>query len=235
MQVPDYFRCPISHEIISDPVVAADGITYERKEIATWLTHHNTSPLTNIPLLNKTLIPNVNLRQAIEEYANQNGITLQRPLLLLPPDLEHRSRDLIRARLIEESLPLAPLNTLKHYHEGGVQFYFCRLTEEQSSGKFGWGEKAIIANVERDRAFILTMGFYGFFFHHVQVSHSFLSLEISLILILIMMYVMMICRVKVFQCLMNITLKVEGRDKILKKVHLIGTLTLGVTLLKMKD
>mmetsp|Transcript_6219 Transcript_6219/g.6815 ORF Transcript_6219/g.6815 Transcript_6219/m.6815 type:complete len:209 (+) Transcript_6219:98-724(+) len=180
MQVPDYFRCPISHEIISDPVVAADGISYERKEIATWLTHHNTSPLTNIPLLNKTLIPNVNLRQAIEEYANQNGLTLQRPLPLLPPiDLEHRSRDLIRARLIEESLPLAPLNTLKHYHEGGVEFYFCRLTEEESSGKFGWGVKAIIANVERDRAFILTMGFHGFFFQHVQSKGIPLSDEYS--------------------------------------------------------
>mmetsp|Transcript_6220 Transcript_6220/g.6817 ORF Transcript_6220/g.6817 Transcript_6220/m.6817 type:complete len:103 (-) Transcript_6220:275-583(-) len=92
----------ISHEIISDPVIATDGITYERKEITTWLSNHNTSPLTGTLLLNELTL-NVNLRQA------RNGITLvQRPILLPPSrDLEDRSRDIIRARLIEESLPLA--------------------------------------------------------------------------------------------------------------------------------
>eukprot|EP01040_Poterioochromonas_malhamensis_P023163 gene23163-28316_t len=80
MEVPDYFQCPISHEIISDPVVATDGISYERKEIVIWLTHHNASPITNTRLLNKTLIPNINLRQAIEEYTTTTSMNrVQRP------------------------------------------------------------------------------------------------------------------------------------------------------------
>lgn len=39
--------CPMSHELMVDPVVAADGKTYERKEIERWLEHHDTTPLTN--------------------------------------------------------------------------------------------------------------------------------------------------------------------------------------------
>ena len=31
--IPDEFKCPITTEIMKDPVIAADGITYERKSI----------------------------------------------------------------------------------------------------------------------------------------------------------------------------------------------------------
>ena len=41
----EYF-CPITCEIMEDPVVAADGHTYERTAIAEWLEHHDLSPLT---------------------------------------------------------------------------------------------------------------------------------------------------------------------------------------------
>ena len=59
--------CPITHEVLRDPVVAADGITYERRAIAEWLASHNTSPMTNIPLANLELHPNNLVRTLIEE------------------------------------------------------------------------------------------------------------------------------------------------------------------------
>ncbi len=31
------FRCPISHQIMRDPVFTSDGETYEREEIERWL------------------------------------------------------------------------------------------------------------------------------------------------------------------------------------------------------
>jgi hypothetical protein len=40
------FLCPITTEIMKDPVVLSDGHTYERA--AEWLRTHNTSPLANI-------------------------------------------------------------------------------------------------------------------------------------------------------------------------------------------
>ena len=45
----DELVCPITLEIMSDPVVAADGRTYERSAIEDWLsTGKQTSPLTNL-------------------------------------------------------------------------------------------------------------------------------------------------------------------------------------------
>ena len=44
---PDDLQCPISHELMRDPVVAADGRTYERAEITGWIGRgHNRSPMT---------------------------------------------------------------------------------------------------------------------------------------------------------------------------------------------
>ncbi|KAH1080934.1 hypothetical protein J1N35_020695 [Gossypium stocksii] len=68
-QPPDSFFCPISKEIMTDPHVAADGFTYELRQIRRWLDGgHNTSPCTNIPLAHHNLIPNHALRSAILEW-----------------------------------------------------------------------------------------------------------------------------------------------------------------------
>jgi hypothetical protein len=47
--------------------VAADGITYERHAISSWLTSHATSPMTNMLLSNLELHPNNLVRTLIEE------------------------------------------------------------------------------------------------------------------------------------------------------------------------
>ena len=62
------FRCPISFEIMADPVIAADGHSYERTEIEKWLLTSDLSPLTGAKLTSKHLIPNHTLRQAIENF-----------------------------------------------------------------------------------------------------------------------------------------------------------------------
>ena len=67
--VPESFRCPISQEIMRDPVVTADGHTYERDRIAQWLTQHRTSPLGgHAPLAHTNLAPNHALRNTISEF-----------------------------------------------------------------------------------------------------------------------------------------------------------------------
>lgn len=66
--VPDHFVCPISLEIMVDPVICSDGITYERREIRQWLQNHNTSPKTNEELINKLLIPNYALKAGIDKF-----------------------------------------------------------------------------------------------------------------------------------------------------------------------
>jgi hypothetical protein len=60
-----HLQCPITLEVMTDPVIAADGITYERTAIEDWLRTHNTSPLTNTPLTSKSLTPNLVVRGII--------------------------------------------------------------------------------------------------------------------------------------------------------------------------
>lgn len=40
----DEFSCPITRELMRDPVIAADGHTYDREAIEMWLRNHDTSP-----------------------------------------------------------------------------------------------------------------------------------------------------------------------------------------------
>jgi len=48
--------------------MCADGQTYDRIHIETWLANHNTSPLTGAVLPNNALVPNIALRQAIQAF-----------------------------------------------------------------------------------------------------------------------------------------------------------------------
>jgi hypothetical protein len=68
--IPHAFLCPITCDVMDRPVVAADGHSYEHESITRWLESSSctTSPLKNALLDNTTLIPNVALRHAIEEW-----------------------------------------------------------------------------------------------------------------------------------------------------------------------
>jgi len=53
-----FLVCPLTGMVLKDPVVAADGYTYERKAIEQWLEQNSISPTTQEPIPNKYLIPN---------------------------------------------------------------------------------------------------------------------------------------------------------------------------------
>lgn len=56
--LPDIdFRCPISYELLQDPVVAADGHTYSRQAIVRWFQIRRSSPLTGLQVANTNLVP----------------------------------------------------------------------------------------------------------------------------------------------------------------------------------
>ncbi|KAL1528062.1 hypothetical protein AB1Y20_009428 [Prymnesium parvum] len=68
--VPHELLCPISHELMSDPVLAADGHAYERSCIEEWLTRQRTSPLTGEPLPTTNLLPCHTLKNMAAAYLN---------------------------------------------------------------------------------------------------------------------------------------------------------------------
>ena len=63
---PEEFLCPISMEVMQDPVIAADGHTYERRAIEAWFSRARTSPVTNEPLEHLHLIPAHTIRSLIQ-------------------------------------------------------------------------------------------------------------------------------------------------------------------------
>ncbi|XP_027160088.1 U-box domain-containing protein 8 [Coffea eugenioides] len=69
-QFPDDFKCPISLEIMSDPVILSSGHTFDRSSIQRWLdAGHRTCPITKLPLSEPpSLIPNHALRSLISSY-----------------------------------------------------------------------------------------------------------------------------------------------------------------------
>jgi hypothetical protein len=68
--VVDSFFCPLTMKLLRDPVITADGQTYERTEIESWFARgHKTSPLTGAELTNTHLTSNIALRNAIQESA----------------------------------------------------------------------------------------------------------------------------------------------------------------------
>jgi len=73
---PQSFVCPITGEIMADPVATSDGFSYEREAIVTWFANgHQTSPLTGAPLSRADLVPNHTLRAAIQEYVDAHPET----------------------------------------------------------------------------------------------------------------------------------------------------------------
>lgn len=66
--VPSQFMCPITMEIMTDPVMLTDGQVYERKAIVKWLETNSKSPLTNIPIQKDIVIPCFVLRNLMQEY-----------------------------------------------------------------------------------------------------------------------------------------------------------------------
>jgi len=70
--VPQEFFCPITHDIFAEPVICADGNTYELAAIKAWfLMGRTTSPLTNNELGSMTLTPNFELQNRISEFLAQ--------------------------------------------------------------------------------------------------------------------------------------------------------------------
>lgn len=70
MKIRDEFICPITYELMREPVVASDGHTYEKHAIEKWLKTNFTSPRSGEPM-DPILIPNINLKKLIQDIINE--------------------------------------------------------------------------------------------------------------------------------------------------------------------
>ena len=81
-EAPESYLCPITYDLMADPMVAPDGNSYERSAIEQWLQQHGTSPISRQPMQTGQLIPNRSLKDAIEEWQRQHSVS---PVASAPP------------------------------------------------------------------------------------------------------------------------------------------------------
>jgi hypothetical protein len=78
IHVPSHFLCPISLQLMKDPVTLSTGITYDRENIEKWLFsfQNKTCPVTKSSLLEtdlNNLTPNHTLRRLIQSWCTLNA------------------------------------------------------------------------------------------------------------------------------------------------------------------
>ncbi|KAL2253741.1 U-box domain-containing protein 45 [Sesamum indicum] len=90
---PEELRCPISLQLMYDPVIIASGQTYERICIEKWFGDgHNTCPKTQQQLPHLSLTPNYCVKGLVASWCEQNGVPI--------PDGPPESLDLNYWRLV---------------------------------------------------------------------------------------------------------------------------------------
>ncbi|KAL1541421.1 E3 ubiquitin-protein ligase PUB23-like [Salvia divinorum] len=108
IEIPPYFLCPITLDIMRDPVTLSTGITYDRESIEKWLfTQQNTTcPATKQQLPNLDLTPNTTLRRLIQSWCTLHAVqrlpTPKAPLTL--PHLLHLLSQASRPHLQSQAL-----------------------------------------------------------------------------------------------------------------------------------
>ena len=65
--------CDFLQEIMVNPVLAADGHTYELIAIQRWMEKSDRSPMTNMKLPTRELTPNLEVRQKIQEWQEKQA------------------------------------------------------------------------------------------------------------------------------------------------------------------
>ncbi|XP_009348934.1 E3 ubiquitin-protein ligase PUB23 [Pyrus x bretschneideri] len=76
IDVPSFFLCPISLEIMKDPVTISTGITYDRESIEKWLfsSKNKTCPVTKqVVSEDSDITPNHTLRRLLQAWCTMNA------------------------------------------------------------------------------------------------------------------------------------------------------------------
>ena len=79
---PKEWYCPITHELLVDPVQGSDGHTYSRVAIEKWLSTNYRSPMTNQPMTVDDLTPNYALRNSMETIMNGGSFVVDASTVL---------------------------------------------------------------------------------------------------------------------------------------------------------
>lgn len=99
MDIKAEFLCPLSYEVMKDPVIDENGHTYDRKSIEEHFRKNGKkSPFTNRPI--KMLIPNRNLKTLIEE-SNLKEVSAEQKSAFKVQTEQEQELEVLRAKVAE--------------------------------------------------------------------------------------------------------------------------------------
>ncbi|GLJ23694.1 hypothetical protein SUGI_0448820 [Cryptomeria japonica] len=112
ISIPYLFRCPISQQVMKEPVTICTGITYDRESIERWFEEGNLScPSTMQVLETLDLTPNHTLKRLIQAWCSSNsGIQGTHNISSSNPDEKEIEQVLLNIR--NSSAHLGNLRTL---------------------------------------------------------------------------------------------------------------------------
>lgn len=158
VQVPWYFRCPISLELMRDPVTVSTGQTYDRASIESWVATGNTTcPVTRAALADFTLIPNHTLRRLIQEWCvAHRSMGVER----IPTPKQPADPDLVRS-LVAQGPGLPALRRLRALARESDKNRLVMATHETRAAlveaAFGSGSGAASEELETEAMAVLAL------------------------------------------------------------------------------
>lgn len=111
MDFPQDFRCPISMELMKNPVTISTGVTYEQKNIEKWFFTYKkkTCPATMQSIDNFNTTPNLTLKSLIQTWHKKDLSQISSP----PSSMKHQELVLLLNTIETTPFKVSSLKKLK--------------------------------------------------------------------------------------------------------------------------
>ncbi|KAF7816211.1 U-box domain-containing protein 4-like [Senna tora] len=142
--VPPDFCCPLSLELMTDPVIVASGQTYERAFIKNWIDLGLTvCPKTRQTLAHTNLIPNYTVKALIANWCESNNVKPAEPIM--STNLNQAS--LLHGYMESGATRDSPVFPSRGIHREGTSPFHPRSTSEGSLSGMANGQSLDIAMI----------------------------------------------------------------------------------------
>ncbi|KAL8138931.1 hypothetical protein V2J09_004932 [Rumex salicifolius] len=147
--IPSYFRCPLSLEIMSDPVIVASGQTFERACIQKWISHGlKFCPVTSQPLSHTNLIPNHTIKAMIVTCFEENNSGLPGKSGVGRPASHGSSQDVIHT----DSFHGSHHGSNSTSRSSNELIDVCAIQESDETSRFGKEDSSVCHTIEIQKA-----------------------------------------------------------------------------------
>lgn len=70
--IPEYYKCPVSKNLIFEPVISKYGNTFDKEALEAYVRQYKQEPLEKKPMSVANIYPNFAMKDALEHFLNQN-------------------------------------------------------------------------------------------------------------------------------------------------------------------